>query len=52
VFEFVGAMVLGRVTTGIIAGSITNVSFFQQQPEIYAYGMMWALFVTALWNTW
>lgn len=51
VFEFAGAMILGRVNTSVIAGSITNISYFQRQPEIYAYGMMWALFTTFVWNT-
>jgi sodium-dependent phosphate transporter len=35
VFEFGGAMVLGRVSTQTIAGSIANPEEFQDNPMIY-----------------
>ncbi|KXZ44981.1 hypothetical protein GPECTOR_60g759 [Gonium pectorale] len=50
VFEFTGALVLGRVSTATIAGSIAQISYFQAEPEIYAYGMVCALAVGFLWQ--
>lgn len=50
-FEFTGAMVLGRVVTDTIAGGISDTAVFVKEPEIYAYGMMIALFASALWQT-
>jgi hypothetical protein len=38
IFEFTGAIVLGRVITGVIAGGIANIKDFQNVPEVYAYG--------------
>lgn len=38
VFEFAGAMLLGRVVTSTIAGGIADPAVFARQPEIYAYG--------------
>jgi solute carrier family 20 (sodium-dependent phosphate transporter) len=52
VFEFLGAMVLGRVTTGIIARGVADVSVFADEPEVYAYGMICALSVGAIWQLW
>jgi solute carrier family 20 (sodium-dependent phosphate transporter) len=52
VFEFLGAMVLGRVTTGIIARGVADVSVFNEEPEVYAYGMICALSVGAIWQLW
>ncbi|TFJ83483.1 hypothetical protein NSK_005215 [Nannochloropsis salina CCMP1776] len=49
VFEFGGAMVLGRVSTQTIAGSIANPEEFQDNPMIYAYGMASTLFVGTVW---
>ena len=43
VFEFTGALVLGRVSTSTIAGGIADIKQFSQDPEMYAYGMMIAL---------
>jgi hypothetical protein len=34
VFEFAGALVLGRVTTSVIAGGIANISTFYDVPEV------------------
>jgi len=42
-FEFTGAIVLGRVSTSTIAGGIADIKQFAQDPEIYAYGMMISL---------
>ncbi|GLI65531.1 hypothetical protein VaNZ11_009086 [Volvox africanus] len=50
VFEFVGALVLGRVSTSTIAGGIANIKVFQREPEIYAYGMICALSVGFVWQ--
>ncbi|GFR47206.1 hypothetical protein Agub_g8886 [Astrephomene gubernaculifera] len=50
VFEFTGAMVLGRVSTSTIAGGIAQISFFTREPEIYAYGMVCALAVGFVWQ--
>ena len=55
VFEFTGAMVLGRVSTSVIAGGIADVKTFAHEPEFYAYGMMVTLrcgelLPTLLWN--
>ena len=49
VFEFVGALVLGRVSTSVIAGSIADRNVFKSDPPVYAYGMMWTLWVGTLW---
>ena len=38
VFEFTGALVLGRVSQETISGGIADVSAFQTDPEFYAYG--------------
>ena len=50
VFEFTGALVLGRVVTNTIAGGIADINAFSRTPEIYAYGMVCALFVGAGWQ--
>lgn len=50
VFEFVGALVLGRVVTSVIAGSIARPEVFNSEPEIYAYGMVVALAVGFFWQ--
>jgi sodium-dependent phosphate transporter len=52
VFEFSGAMLLGRVVTSTIAGGIADPSFFTRQPEVYAYGMVVALAMGFLWQGW
>lgn len=43
VFEFTGALVLGRVSTSTIAGGIADIKQFSSDPEMYAYGMMISL---------
>nr|WNH14458.1 phosphate transporter B 1;2 [Pteris ensiformis] len=49
IFEFIGALVLGRVSTNTIAGGIADISSFTREPEIYAYGMVCALGVGSVW---
>nr|WNH14451.1 phosphate transporter B 1;1 [Pteris vittata] len=49
IFEFAGALVLGRVSTNTIAGGIAKVNSFSQEPEVYAYGMVCALGVGTVW---
>ena len=39
-FEFLGALLLGRVQTETIAGGIADINAFTRTPEIYAYGMV------------
>lgn len=43
IFEFTGAIVLGRVSTNTIAGGVADVKQFTRNPDIYAYGMMISL---------
>ncbi|KAG2490083.1 hypothetical protein HYH03_011389 [Edaphochlamys debaryana] len=50
IFEFTGAMVLGRVSTSTIAGGIAKITYFQNEPEVYAYGMICALTVGFVWQ--
>ncbi|KAH7290905.1 hypothetical protein KP509_30G068900 [Ceratopteris richardii] len=50
IFEFIGALVLGRVSTSTIAGSIADLSSFAREPEVYAYGMVCALAVGGIWQ--
>ena len=52
VFEFTGAMVLGRVSTKTIAGGIADINVFKKQPFAYAYGMMWTMMVGGIWQGW
>jgi solute carrier family 20 (sodium-dependent phosphate transporter) len=52
VFEFVGALVLGRVSTSVIAKGVADVKAFKDDPEVYAYGMICALSVGAIWQLW
>ena len=49
VFEFAGALLLGRVSTNVIAGGIADINAFLGSPEAYAYGMVCALGVGTLW---
>jgi sodium-dependent phosphate transporter len=50
IFEFVGALALGRVSTGVIQGGIANLSTFQREPAVYAYGMVCAMAVGGVWQ--
>mmetsp|Transcript_37091 Transcript_37091/g.82502 ORF Transcript_37091/g.82502 Transcript_37091/m.82502 type:complete len:676 (-) Transcript_37091:1157-3184(-) len=50
IFEFTGAIVLGRVSTSVIAGGIANIDAFYTVPEVYAYGMVCALTVGFVWQ--
>ena len=49
IFEFAGALLLGRVSTNVIAGGIADINAFTNSPEAYAYGMVCALGVGTLW---
>lgn len=50
IFEFTGAMVLGRVSTDTIAGGIANIDTFKTNPAVYAYGMCCTLFMGFVWQ--
>jgi solute carrier family 20 (sodium-dependent phosphate transporter) len=50
IFEFVGAMVLGRVSTNTIKDGVIDITAFYREPEMVMYGMMVALLVAAVWN--
>lgn len=57
IFEFTGAMVLGRVSTSTIAGGIADIKVFQKATDcngalVYGYGMMWTLILGGLWQGW
>jgi len=52
IFEFFGALVLGRVSTSTIAGGIADRNAFTSNPAAYAYGMMWTLIVGTIWLIW
>lgn len=43
IFEFIGAMVLGGEVAKTVAGSITSPAYFQEVPEVFAFGMLCAL---------
>jgi sodium-dependent phosphate transporter len=49
IFEFGGALILGRVSTSTIAGGIANIDTFVSNPMVYAYGMMCNLLIGTLW---
>lgn len=49
IFEFAGALLLGRVSTNTIASGIANIDAFTRDPEVYAYGMVCALAVGTVW---
>jgi phosphate/sulfate permease len=45
-------MVLGRVSTSVIASGIANGKVFASQPFAYSYGMMWTLMLGGIWQGW
>lgn len=49
IFEFTGALLLGRVSTDTIAGGIADINTFNDNPIVYAYGMMCTLLVGTIW---
>lgn len=49
IFEFLGAMVLGSPVTNTLAGSISNVAYFKNQPYVLMYGMLTALAGSTTW---
>jgi solute carrier family 20 (sodium-dependent phosphate transporter) len=50
IFEFTGAIVLGRVSTSIIANGIADFKSFAREPEMLAYGMVCAMTVAGVWQ--
>jgi hypothetical protein len=46
IFEFGGAMLLGRVVTNTIAGGIADPRMFARTPEVYAWGMVSTYLIT------
>lgn len=50
VFDFIGALALGRVTQDVIKSGIAKTDTFSREPEMYAYGMMIVMFVSAVWQ--
>ena len=53
IFEFGGALALGRVSTSTISGGIADIKVFQDEPNgalIYSYGMMWTLILGGIWQ--
>ena len=49
VFEFTGAMTLGRVVTKTISGEIASLDAFAKDPDIFMYGMLSALTASTIW---
>ena len=49
IFEFSGALLLGSPVTNTLAGSISNVAFFNTQPYVLMYGMLCALAGSTTW---
>jgi hypothetical protein len=41
IFEFTGALVLGRVSQETISGGLADIGAFTTDPEFYAYGASW-----------
>jgi solute carrier family 20 (sodium-dependent phosphate transporter) len=50
VFEFTGAIVLGRVSAETIAGGIAKAETFKTNAPLYAYGMSIVLWLGFLWQ--
>lgn len=40
---------MGSGVVSTIRSGITNVKYFQDQPDVLAYGMLCAMFATAIW---
>ncbi|XP_024360721.1 uncharacterized protein [Physcomitrium patens] len=49
VFDFLGAMLLGRVVTNTIASGVADINSFSANPEVYAYGMICACIAGTIW---
>lgn len=49
VFEFVGAVALGGEVAKTISGGIARAAYFNNDPEVFAFGMMCALGAAATW---
>jgi len=57
IFEFSGALILGRVSTNTIANGISDIKVFQNATDcvgglVFGYGMMWTLILGGLWQGW
>lgn len=50
IFEFLGGILLGRVSTNVLASGITDITVFESAPEFYAYGMLCALTIGGFWQ--
>jgi sodium-dependent phosphate transporter len=50
IFEFTGAIVLGRVSAETIAGGIAKADTFKNNAPVYAYGMSIVLWLGFLWQ--
>ena len=51
IFEFTGAIVLGRVSAETIAGGIAKADTFKANAPVYAYGMSIVLWLGFLWQS-
>eukprot|EP00892_Ulva_mutabilis_P005853 jgi/Ulvmu1/363/UM001_0370.1 len=49
IFEFLGALLLGRGVTDTVKSGIADLDFFEDQPEILMYGMFCALIAAGTW---
>jgi sodium-dependent phosphate transporter len=49
VFEFAGALTLGRVVTGTISGGIASIDAFKKDADVFMYGMLSALTAATVW---
>ncbi|OAE28085.1 hypothetical protein AXG93_136s1000 [Marchantia polymorpha subsp. ruderalis] len=49
VFDFLGAILLGRVVTSTIASGVADINAFIGNPEVYAYGMICACTAGSFW---
>lgn len=49
VFDFLRAMLLGRVVTSTIASGVADINSFTANPELYAYGMICACAAGTFW---
>ncbi|BBN07151.1 solute carrier family 20 (sodium-dependent phosphate transporter) [Marchantia polymorpha subsp. ruderalis] len=49
VFDFLGAILLGRVVTSTIASGVADLNSFLGNPEVYAYGMICACTAGSFW---
>ncbi|OAE29188.1 hypothetical protein AXG93_1862s1460 [Marchantia polymorpha subsp. ruderalis] len=48
-FQFAGALLLGRVSINTIASRIADINSFTRDPKVYAYGMVCTLGFGTIW---